>query len=106
METNFKQNQNNVKVIFSFQLAQILIRKGCKIVDIDKNRKFTDKIVFYFEQTNKLEQIIDNYQNLFLTEAKSEKSKTNEANIEIKANTEMKTEEIKTEETGNGEDRK
>jgi hypothetical protein len=46
------------KIIFSAKLAKRLINEGFKILDIEPNKLEPSRTVFFFERTDKLEQLI------------------------------------------------
>ena len=48
-------------VIFSLQLARLLLSNGCRLVDLANNTQYPSKIVFYFEKTELCETIIKKY---------------------------------------------
>lgn len=51
----------NTIVIFSRRLAAFLVRHDCKIVDIRTDGKNTEKVVFVFIDTPKLQQLITEF---------------------------------------------
>jgi len=51
------------KTIFSMKIAGHLMLKGFVLMDIAENTKFKGKKVFYFKQSDMLEQAMQEYLN-------------------------------------------
>lgn len=46
-------------LIFNPKIARLLVKEGCKIIDIKPQKENTDKTIFIFEKNNKLLSILE-----------------------------------------------
>lgn len=49
------------KCILSLNLAQYLLAKGFRILNVEKSRKFRNNLVFIFENSSQFQQALENY---------------------------------------------
>lgn len=60
--SNYQKSKKEVKIIYSMRLAGHLMKEGCMVLGMEKNKVTNDRrMVFFFEDTDKLDREIDNY---------------------------------------------
>lgn len=55
-------------VIYSFYIAKDLVKEGFALTNMNLNKKIKGKIVFYFEDSDKIREYLSEYHNIKIGE--------------------------------------
>lgn len=61
---NKEETKKTTKLIFSYGLARFLLGKGCKLVDLSKDKNDQNKIIFVFQLDDKLKKYLAEFTEL------------------------------------------